>query len=134
MPTGKPRRSQRSRVGTVRRFLHQVKRGDLYSAIPPGDYGKPRPVVIVQSDLFAQRDSVTVCLLSSTLIDAPLFRVRLAPGPHNKLRKLSDVMVDKIMTVKRSRLASALGSLTADETAALDQALARWLALPTPLP
>ena len=109
-----------------------MKRGDLYSAVPPGDYGKPRPVVIVQSDLFADRDSVTVCLLSSTLIDAPLFRVRVVPGTHNRLRKASDVMVDKLMTVKRTRLTTALGSLTTDEIASLDRALARWLSLPGP--
>ena len=54
-----------------------MKRGDIYAAIPPGDYGKPRPVVIVQSDAFAARDSITVCLLTSTLVDAPLFRVRI---------------------------------------------------------
>ena len=109
-----------------------MKRGELYSAAPPGDYGKPRPVVIVQSDLFAGRDSVTVCLLSSTLIDAPLFRVRIEPGSHNRLRKASDVMIDKIMTVKRIRLTSTLGSVTSDELALLDRALARWLSLPVP--
>lgn len=107
-----------------------MKRGDIYSAIPPGDYGKPRPVVVVQSDLFTERDSVTVCLVTSTLVDAPLFRVRLAPGPHHKLRKSSDVMADKVMTVRRERLADALGSLTSDEMAALERALLRWLALP----
>lgn len=109
-----------------------MKRGALYTAIPPGDYGKPRPVVIVQSDLFAERDSVTVCLLTSTLINAPLFRVRVSPGPHNKLSKASDVMLDKLMTVRRSRLATPLGQLTAEETGTLDRALARWLSLPIP--
>ena len=109
-----------------------MKRGDLYAAIPPGDYGKPRPVVIVQSDAFTSRDSVTVCLLTSTLINAPLFRVRIKPGPHNGLRKASDVMADKIMTLKRARLTTAMGSLTQEETALLDHALARWLALPLP--
>ena len=108
-----------------------MKRGDIYTAAPPGDYGKPRPVVIVQSDLFTDRESVTVCLLTSTLVDAPLFRVRIKPGPSNKLRKASDIMVDKIMTVRRSRIGNALGSLTAEETAILDQALARWLGLPS---
>lgn len=107
-----------------------MKRGEIYTAAPPGDYGKPRPVVIVQSDVFTDRDSVTVCLFTSTLVNAPLFRVRIAPGASNKLRKASDIMVDKIMTLKRSRLTSPLGALTPEETAVLDQALARWLALP----
>ncbi len=108
-----------------------MKRGDIYAAIPPGDYGKPRPVVIVQSDAFTARDSATVCLLSSTLINAPLFRVRIEPGPLNRLRKTSDIMADKIMTLKRSRLTDAMGTLSEEETALLDQALRHWLALPT---
>ncbi len=109
-----------------------MKRGDIYAAIPPGDYGKPRPVVIVQSDAFTARDSVTVCLLTSTLINAPLFRVRIKPGPHNGLRKASDVMVDKIMTLRRARLTAMTGSLTPEETLLFDRALALWLALPLP--
>jgi len=107
-----------------------VKRGEIYKAIPPGDFGKPRPVVIVQSDFFSDRDSVTVCLLTSTLINAPLFRVRIAPGPHNRLRKPSDIMVDKIMTVRRERLSEQVGDLAAGEMAALDRSLAVWLSLP----
>lgn len=109
-----------------------MKRGDIYAAIPPGDYGKPRPVVVVQSDAFAARDSVTVCLLTSTLINAPLLRVRIEPGTQNSLRKPSDIMVDKIMTLKRSRLTDAMGTLSTEETALLDHALGHWLALPTP--
>ena len=109
-----------------------MKRDEIYKAIPPGEYGKPRPVVIVQSDFFGDRDSVTVCLLTSTLINAPLFRVRIAPGPHNKLRKPSDIMVDKIMTVRRERLSEHVGNLAAPEMAALDRSLAVWLSLPIP--
>lgn len=107
-----------------------MKRGDIHAAIPPGAYGKPRPVVIVQSDAFAARDSITVCLLTSTLVDAPLFRVRIEPGALNSLRKASDIMVDKIMTLKRSRLTDAMGTLSGEEIELLDRALGRWLALP----
>src|SRR5687767_3740045 len=107
-----------------------MKRGEFYIATPPGDYGKPRPVVIVQSDLFLEaRDSVTVCLLSSELIGAPLFRVRVKRGPANRLKRASDVMADKVMTLRKERLGEPLGSLTPEEQAALDQALRRWLAL-----
>ncbi|MGH8728834.1 MAG: type II toxin-antitoxin system PemK/MazF family toxin [Burkholderiales bacterium] len=107
-----------------------MKRGELYVAAPPGDYGKPRPVVIVQSDFFiAARDSVTVCLLSSTPIDAPLFRVPVKRGPLNRLKRASEVMADKLMTLRKERLGESLGTLSADELAALDQALRRWLAL-----
>lgn len=108
-----------------------MKRGELYVAAPPGEYGKPRPVVVVQSDLFiAQRNSITVCLLTSDLIDAPLFRVRVNPGPSNQLKNPSDVMADKLMTLTKGRFGARLGALNIDELAALDQSLRRWLALP----
>lgn len=103
-----------------------MKRGDLYVATPPGDHSKPRPVVIVQSDLFiAARDSITVCLLSSETIDASLFRVRVKRAPHNRLKRNCDVMADKIMTVRKERLGEPLGALTTDEIVAVDQALRR---------
>jgi mRNA interferase MazF len=107
-----------------------MRRGELYVAAPPGDYGKPRPVVIVQSDLFIEaRDSITVCLLSSGLIDAPLFRVRVKRGSSNRLKRACDVMADKVMTLRKERLRQSLGSLSPDELVAVDQALRRWLAL-----
>jgi mRNA interferase MazF len=34
-----------------------------------GYAGKPRPVLIVQDDAFAERDSVTMCLISSDPTD-----------------------------------------------------------------
>lgn len=99
-----------------------MKRGDIFFRIPPRDYGKPRPDVIVQSNAFTARDSVTVCLLTPTLVDAPLFRVRIKPGAQNGLRKAPDIMVDKIMTLKRSRLAKLMGALSDEETIELDHA------------
>lgn len=107
-----------------------MKRGDIYVALPPGDYGKPRPVVVVQSNLFiAARDSITVCLISSELARAPLFRVPVKPGSSNSLDRASEVMADKVMTLRKGRLGQSLGALASEELALLDQALRRWLAL-----
>lgn len=106
------------------------ERGELYIASPPGDSGKPRPVVVVQSDLFSEaRESITVCLLSTTTINAPLFRVPIKRGELNRLRHTSDVMADKLVTVRKERLGESLGRLTSDELTAVDNALRRWLAL-----
>ena len=108
----------------------EVKRGDLVVCIPPGDYGKPRPAVIVQADLFNEaRESITVCLLTSDLINAPLFRIRIKPGPSNALEKTSDLRVDKLMTLRKERLSQPLGRLTDAELADLNAALALWLGL-----
>lgn len=107
-----------------------MKRGDLLICIPPGDFGKPRPAVIVQADLFNDaRDTLTVCLITGELIDASLFRVRLEPGPDNRLTKPSDVMIDKLMTLKKDRLGTPLGHLTAAQLHAVNDALRRWLDL-----
>ena len=55
----------------------EIKRGDVVICAAPGDYGKPRPAVVVQSDLFnGTHSSVAVCLITSHLEEAPLFRIR----------------------------------------------------------
>lgn len=70
-----------------------------------GYASKPRPVVIVQDDAFTARDSVTVCLITTDPSDLPVFRVPVEPTTENGLRAFSRLMVDKVTTVTRSRLA-----------------------------
>jgi mRNA interferase MazF len=79
-----------------------MRRGDLVTIALQGDFSKPRPALIIQADEFDQTGSVTVLLVSSTLVDAPLIRVTVQPTPENGLRKPSQVQVDKAMTVKRN--------------------------------
>lgn len=108
-----------------------VARGDLWFCTPKGgDYEKPRPVLVVQADEFnAARDSVTVCLLTSELIEAPLFRVRVERPAEAGLPVTSDVMVDKVMTVTKARLRRKLGRLSTSQMRQVDAALAMWLGL-----
>jgi len=48
-----------------------MQRGDVVTVAAAGDYGKPRPALIVQADLFnAAHPSVTVLPLTSTIVDA----------------------------------------------------------------
>jgi len=106
-------------------------RGDIVTVAGPGDYtGKPRPAVIVQADLFNEtHGSVTVCLLTTTLVAAPLFRIAVAPSPDNGLREPSQVMVDKLASVRREALGRRLGSLDAGTLLQVDRALGLWLGL-----
>ena len=85
-------------------------RGDFVTIAMQGDFGKPRPALVIQSDPFNEHATVTVLLVSSALVDAPLFRVIVQPTPGNGLQKPSQVMVDKAMTVKRDKLGEVLGS------------------------
>ena len=107
-------------------------RGDLITVAAKGHYtGKPRPALVIQaSETLPYRDSVTICLLTADLIDAPLFRVRIEPAPTNGLNQPSDVMADKILTVPRSVVsAKSIGRLSAAELEKVDAALAFWLGL-----
>lgn len=94
-----------------------------------GDFGKPRPALVIQSDLFNEHTTVTVLLVSSTLIDAPLFRVRVEPDEENGLRKPSQVMVDKAMTVKRDKLGPVFGSATEETMIEVGRCLAVYLGI-----
>ncbi len=98
------------------------KRGDLVTVSLQGDYGKPRPALIVQTDLLEELERVVLCPVTSDLRTAA-FRVTLEPTPGNGLRELSQVMVDKLSTVPRAKVSAAFGSLTAEQMRAVDRAL-----------
>ena len=85
-------------------------RGDFVTIAMQRDFGKPRPALVLQSDPFNEHATVTVLLVASALVDAPLFRVIVQPTPVNGLQKPSQVMVDKAMTVKRDKLGEVFGS------------------------
>lgn len=96
----------------------------------PGDHGKPRPAVIVQSDLFNETHaSVTVAPVTSTIVNAPLFRLAVEPSPRNGLRALSQVMVDKVTAVRRERIGASIGELEPELMMRINRALALWLGI-----
>lgn len=88
-----------------------MRRGDLVTVAAPGDYGKPRPALVVQSDLFDELPSVTLCLITSDLRDTPIFRITVDPSPANGLQRISQVQVDKLMTVAREHIGGVIGRL-----------------------
>jgi mRNA interferase MazF len=106
-----------------------VKRGDLVTVAMPGDFGKPRPALVIQSDLFEQIGTLTVLLLSSTPVNAPLLRPTVHPAPENGLRKPSQVMVDKIMTVRREKIGPVFGVLDAETLLTVTRSLAAFLGI-----
>ena len=107
-----------------------MKRGELWVAAGGGDYtSKPRPVVIVQDDRFEALRSVTVCALTSTSSDTPLFRIALSPNPGNGLQEDCHVMVDKMTTIRRERLDRRIGSLSVDDMRQIDRAVLVFLGI-----
>ncbi len=107
-----------------------MKRGDIVTAAAPGDSGKPRPAIVVQSDLFnPTHPSIVICPLTSHLADAPLFRINIEPARGSGLKKVSQVMIDKIVALKRERIKKVFGSLPPEDMLRVEQALALWLDL-----
>lgn len=89
-----------------------MKRGDIVTVVVQGDFGKPRPAVVIESDLIPPGDSVLVCLISSTLHESgPFRRHGLEASPATGLRAPSQVMVDKIVPVRRSKCGTVIGKV-----------------------
>jgi mRNA interferase MazF len=103
-----------------------MRRGDLVTVAAPGDYGKPRPAVIVQADALTAGDlsSVVLCLISSQPVNAPTFRITVEPNEGNGLRERSQLMVDKLLTVPRARLGPVIGRLDEEALLRLNRTLA----------
>lgn len=106
-----------------------MKRGDLVTVAISGDFGKPRPALIIQSDRFDEAGTVTVLLISGTLQEAPLIRLTVQPTPENGLRVVSQVMVDKAMSVKRERVGSPFGRLDDETMLSITRSLAVFLGI-----
>jgi mRNA interferase MazF len=108
-----------------------MKRGDVVIVAARGAYtGKPRPALIVQSDLFnPTHPSVTICTITTEFVDAPLFRIVLAPGARTGLKRPSQIMVDKAVGVPRDQISSVVGNIDSDTLERAGEALRRWLSL-----
>jgi mRNA interferase MazF len=106
-----------------------MRRGSLVTIAVQGDYGKPRPAVVIQSDNFAEYPSVTVLPLTSTLFETPLVRVTIEPSVENGLTKKSQVMIDKAATLPREKIGGVIGSLGYVEMQEIDRCLAVFLGI-----
>ncbi|HXC14731.1 MAG TPA: type II toxin-antitoxin system PemK/MazF family toxin [Stellaceae bacterium] len=104
-----------------------MMRGDLVVVSLPGDYGKPRPALVIQSDLFAEHPSVTVLPITSHLVEAPLLRIAI--GPESGLERISQVQIDKAQTPRRERIGAVIGRVDGATLAAVNRALAVFLGL-----
>jgi mRNA interferase MazF len=72
---------------------------------------------------------VTVLLVSSALVDAPLLRLTVAPDAANGLRRPSQIMIDKAMTIMRAKIGDAIGRLDGDAMVEVERRLAVFLGI-----
>lgn len=104
-----------------------MRRGDLVTIALQGDYGKPRPALVIQSDLFDEHPSVTILPVTSELRETPLFRIMVQPNADNGLEKPSQIMVDKTQTIPREKIGKTFGRLDDESLLAVNRALAVFL-------
>ena len=109
-----------------------MKRGEVVVVSLTGDHGKPRPALVVQSDLFNETHaSVTLAPVTSSIVDAPLFRLTLDPAAQTGLRSVSQIMIDKVTTVKRDKIGRSIGRVDDDTMVRVNRAMALWFGLST---
>ena len=107
-----------------------MRRGDIVTVAFQGDFGKPRPALIIQSDVFNETHAtVTVLLMSSEIVDVPLFRITVVSTPENRLEKISQIQVDKIMTIRRDRIGAVIGRVDDETLVGVNRALAVWIGI-----
>lgn len=106
-----------------------MKRGDFVTITLQGDFGKPRPALVIQSNQFDEHATVSVLLVSATLVEAPLLRVTVQPDMHNGLQKPSQVMIDKIMTVRRDKLGNPFGAASDEVMLKIGRCVAVFLGI-----
>lgn len=104
-----------------------MTRGSLVTVALQADYGKPRPALVIQSDLFSEHPSVTVLPVTIELREVPLFRISILPDTVNNLGQPSQIMVDKIQTVARNKVGDSFGQASDETMLAVNRALAVFL-------
>lgn len=106
-----------------------MKRGELWTVAGGVYASKPRPALILQDDVFGETSSVTVAPLTSTLTDAPLLRYRVEANDTSGLATGSDVMIDKITTVRRTNVRARVGRLSSQQMIEVERLIAAFLGL-----
>lgn len=106
-----------------------MRRGDIVIVAMQGDFGKPRPALVIQSNLFTEHPTVTILPITSDRRDTPLFRLDVEPNETNGLRLPCQIMVDKAQSVRREKIGDRIGRLDDSQMLAISQALALWVGL-----
>ncbi len=109
-----------------------MKRGDLITITAKGEYTqKPRPALVIQSDLFLDSDSVTIIPLTTKLqeVEATKIRPRIYPTKENGLQTISELMIDKIITIPRVKTGQVFGTMEKEMMVEIRRLLILWLGI-----
>ncbi len=106
-----------------------MKRSEIWIVSAKGPIAKTRPAVILQSDLFSETSSLTICAFTSDVTDGPITRPVVEPSPINGLTADSRAMVDRLTTIDRRNLARRIGELGAADMEKIERAILVFLGI-----
>ena len=106
-----------------------IERGVVVTVASPGDFGKPRPALVIQGQFPRNPELITVALITSDLLKVPSVRVPVKATPANGLRKDSEIAVDNIQTFSRRRIGTVIGRMNSVIMTQVDASLAIFLGL-----
>lgn len=108
----------------------KVGKGVIIVAALSGDYGKPRPALVVQSEQLSDLHSVVICPITSTIRDnIRHLRVTIEPGAENGIKFSSQIMLDKITSISTTRIGGVIGRADDETMRRVTQGLFVLLAL-----
>ena len=97
-------------------------KGDVVIVAVQGDYGKPRPAVIFQSNKIVT-DSILLIPITSHLIENSKIRPTILPSQSNGLQVTSQLMTDKMQAIKKEKVGKIIGKFEPDEIKEIEHAL-----------
>lgn len=106
-----------------------MKRGDIVTVAAPGDFGKPRPALVIQSFAELSPERITLLLITGDLLRLPSLRVPVDPTPQNGLLIPSEVAVDNIQTLAVRKIGRVIGEIDSTTMELVEEALLRHLGL-----
>ena len=108
----------------------KIERGMIVVGASNGDGArKPRPFLVVQSDVFSDHATISLCPLTLSISGTNLFRVTLDAAPGSGLERDCEIQVDKLETLDRDEIVKIIGTIPITTMTRVDDALRRWLEL-----
>jgi len=105
----------------------EIRRGAVVTVALAGDFGKPRPAVVLRSDHFAAHQIVSLVPLTTFRRAAVLLRIDIAPSTGNGLTVPSQAMIDTLHSVRVQRIGAIVGQLAAADLRRIVRAVAVYL-------
>lgn len=104
-----------------------MKRGDIIVINTKDNVGKPRPALIIQNNILNGNNhglNTTIVLpLTSEIQDIETFRYTIKPTTTNGLKVESQIMIDKISQVLKTKIQKVVGQITKKQLSEIESIL-----------